>query len=174
MFLVTNWNLQSKFLAGGIKVNLIALISAGVISGFFMPLFSHLPILKVLDCFPCNWMWISGILAVALYRWLLDAEESLTGYDGAIAGIFTGVVAAFTSLILAILLGINSSTGTVSASVVPIIDQVDRIFENTNLQPNSFMLLFLINLISYPIISGISGLIGVALFGKSRSRERVF
>ena len=155
-------------------MNLIALISAGAISGFFMPLFSHIPILNALTFFPCGWMWISGFLAVALYRWLLEPKESLTGSDGAVAGLFTGVVAAFTSLMLAIFLGTSNSTLTGLASFIAIFDQVERIFGITKPPLNSFMFLFLINLTLYPIISGISGFVGVAIFGKSRSRGNIY
>jgi hypothetical protein len=150
-------------------MNLIAVVSAGTISGIFMPLFSHLPILNLINYFPCGWMWLSGITSVALYRWLLEADEPLTGSDGVITGIFTGVVASFTTLILAILLGTNGSSLFVLVHSTPILEVLERSFEISTFQQNSFMFLFLINLVFYPVISGFSGLIGVALFGKSKS-----
>jgi hypothetical protein len=155
-------------------MNLVALISAGIILGFFMPLFSHLPLLNALNCIPFGWIWISGFLAVALYRWLLVAEESLTGSKGAIVGVFTGIVAAFTSLILAIFLGSGGSTVAILASAAPILKRVENAFAFIRLEPGSFMFLFLFNLTLFPVISGIGGLIGVALFGKSGSRESTY
>ena len=155
-------------------MNLIAVISAGAISGIFMPLLSRLPILNWVNIFPCGWMWVSGIVAVALYRWLLEAEEPLTGSAGVITGVFTGVVAAFTSLILAILLGNSTSTATFSVGFSPLVEKFKRTFELSTLQRSSFTFLFLTNSILYPVISGFSGLVGVALFGKSTSRERMY
>jgi hypothetical protein len=155
-------------------MNLIAVVCAGAISGIFMPLFSHLPILNSINYFPCGWMWLSGIVSVALYRWLLEEEQPLTGSDGVITGIFTGVVASFTSLILAILLGNNGSTLSVSANIAPIIEELERTFELSRLQSSSFTFLFLTNLTFYPIISGFSGFIGVTLLGKSRTHGKMY
>jgi len=152
-------------------MNLVALISAGVIAGFFTPLFSHIPPLKAVNCIPCGWIWISGALAVALYRWLLASEEPLTGSDGAIVGMFTGIVAALTSLVLAIIFGNRGSTATVLAIIAPAFKRVGNVLEFIRFKPDSFMFLFLFNLTFFPIISGISALIGVALFGKSGSQE---
>jgi hypothetical protein len=148
------------------KMNFLALLSAGAVSGFILPLLSHLPHFQAFHILPFGWMWISGILTVALYRWLLDVEEPMTGSEGVIAGIFTGVIAAFTSLILTIFLGSDGSTETAMRMIAPVIEGIERLLESTALQQGSYMFLFAFYLTLYPILGGFGGLIGVALSRK--------
>jgi hypothetical protein len=150
-------------------MRLFPLVIAGMVAGIFMPLFSQLPILNLVNCFPCGWIWLGGIVAVGLYRWLTDASEAMVASDGAILGIFTGVVAAFTSLILAIFLHSNDPAPEPSARLVPILDQIRDTFRFANLKQTSYMFMFLFDLISFPMISAISGFVGIQLFGKSIS-----
>jgi hypothetical protein len=164
---------MSKFLAGGIKMNILALLCAGAVAGFFLPLLSHLPHFQSLNIVPFGWMWISGALAVALYRWMLEADTPMTGTDGVIAGIFTGVVASFTSLILAIILGSDGSTEAAMRMIAPVIEGMEHVLNLAHLQRDSFMLLFAFYLACYPILSGFGGLIGVALCGTREARGRL-
>jgi hypothetical protein len=152
-------------------MNLLALISAGVVAGIFMPLFSQLPILNLVNCIPCGWIWLGGIIAVGLYRWLTDSDEPLFAIDGAILGIFTGIVAAFTSLILAILLGVNTHASEPLARIVSVLDQVRGLLLIEEFNKTSFMFLFLCNLVFFPLISLISSFIGIQIFGKFGSRS---
>ena len=152
-------------------MNLLALIGAGVVAGIFMPLFSHLPVLNLVNHIPCGWIWLGGIVAVGLYRWLTDSDVPLFAIDGAILGIFTGIVAAFTSLILAILLGSNIHASGSSARIVSVLDQVRGILLIEDLKQTSFMFLFLCNLIFFPLISLISSFIGIQIFGKFGSHS---
>jgi hypothetical protein len=153
-------------------MNLFAVICAGIIAGVFMPLFSQLPVLNMVNCIPCGWIWVGGIVAVGLYRWL--TEEPVVASEGAILGIFTGIVAAFTTLILAILLHGNTLIGNIPERLMPIFDQVRETFHLTSLKQTTYMFLFLFYLVTFPIISLISGFIGVQLFGKSTSRAAVY
>jgi hypothetical protein len=155
-------------------MKLFALISAGVVAGIFMPLFSHLPILNLINYIPCGWIWLGGILAVGLYRWLADVDEPLFAIDGAILGIFTGIVAAFTSLILAILLGGIPHASEPSARIVSMLSQIRRMLPIEEFNQTSFMFLFLCNLIFFPLISLISSFIGIQIFDKLRSRSATF
>ncbi len=151
-------------------MNPFALIIAGVVAGVFMPIFSRLPILNLVNVVPCGWIWIGGILAVGLYRWLIDADEPMIASGGVIIGIFTGIVAAFTSLILTILLeGITPSPEP--STSFPVLDRILETSYLANFKHNSFMFLFLLNLIFYPMISAISGWVGIQLFRKSASHE---
>jgi hypothetical protein len=161
---------KSFDLPEGKIMNLILVVISGVVAGIFMPLLSKLPILNLGKCIPCGWIWIGGIVAVGIYRWLEDTGEPIFASDGAILGLFTGIVAAFTSLLLAILLHGNQPAPEPSARVVPILDQIRETFHFTTIEQTSYMFLFLFDLIFYPIISAISGLVGVRLFGKARSR----
>lgn len=155
-------------------MNLLALISAGVVAGIFMPLFSQLPILNLVNCIPCGWIWLGGIMAVGLYGWLADSDEPLFAIDGAVLGIFTGIVAAFTSLILAILLGGNTAAPEPSARIISMLNQVRGIFHIQDFNQTSFMFLFLCNLIFFPLISLISSFIGIQIFGKFGSRSATY
>jgi hypothetical protein len=152
-------------------MNLLALISAGVVAGTFMPLFSQLPMLNLVNCIPCGWIWLGGIIAVGIYRWLADSDEPLFAIDGTILGIFTGIVAAFTSLILAILLGGNTAVSEPSARIISVLDQIRGTFHIGDFNQTSFMFQFLCNLIFFPLISVISSFVGIQIFGKFRSHS---
>jgi hypothetical protein len=155
-------------------MNLFAIIIAGTVVGIFMPLFSQLPILNMVNCIPCGWIWIGGVIAVGLYRWIADTDVPLVASDGVIIGLFTGIVAAFTSLVFTILLHGNAPLPTPSTRLIPLLDQVRETFHFTGPRQTTYMFLFLFNLITYPIISVISSFIGVQIFGKSGSRRTVY
>jgi hypothetical protein len=74
-------------------MNLGALLIAGLVSGTAAPLFARLPILNMVNCIPCGWIWISGAMTVIIYRWLVDSSNPLTTMDGIIAGAYSGLVA---------------------------------------------------------------------------------
>jgi hypothetical protein len=152
-------------------MKLFPVVIAGVVVGTFMPLFSQLPILNTVNCIPCGWIWVGGIIVVGLYRWLADADEPLFASDGAILGIFTGIVAALSALILSILLYGNDPLPEASTRILPLLDQVRETFHLTDPRQTSYMFVFLFDLITYPIISAISGVVGIQLFGKTTSRR---
>ena len=155
-------------------MNLLAIIIAGTVVGVFMPLFSQLPILNIVNCIPCGWIWIGGVIVVGLYRWFTNTDEPLVATDGVIIGLFTGIVAAFTSLILSILLHGKDPLPAPSTRLIPLLDQVRETFHLSNPRQTTYMFLFLFNLITYPVISVISSFIGVQIFGKSRSRTNTY
>ena len=155
-------------------MKLFPVVIAGVVVGIFMPLFSQLPILNLVNCIPCGWIWIGGILAVGLYRCLSGPNEPLFASDGAILGIFTGIVAAFSALVLSIFLYGNDALPEASSRILPILDQVRETFHFTDPRQTSYMFVFLFDLIFYPIISAISGIVGIQLFGKPTSHTTAY
>jgi len=141
-----------------------------VIVGIFMPLFSQLPILRTLNCIPCGWIWVGGVIAVVLYRWLGELDEPMVASDALILGIVIGVIASITSLILYLVLYNDRPLPEPSARVVPILDSIRETFHLANMRQTASVFSFLFDLVTYPIISTISSFVGIQLFGKSRSR----
>jgi hypothetical protein len=151
-------------------MNLLALISAGVVVGIFMPLFTQLPVLNSLNCIPCGWIWVGGVIAVVLYRWLAELDKPMVASEALILGIVAGVMASITDLIIYLLLYYNDPLPEPSASVESLLDTIYEVFHLSDMRQASIVLTLLFDLCTYPIISTISSFIGIQLFGKSRSR----
>ena len=69
---------------------LLSILIAGVVIGFL----ANLPVLNLINCALCIWVWIGGILAVFLYRWFQHGKPGASVAQGAGLGALSGLIGA--------------------------------------------------------------------------------
>jgi hypothetical protein len=100
-------NLYFSILKGGpVTFNRALLISAGI-AGVVIAVLSSVPVVNLVNCLLCAWVWAGGILAAYLYR-QNGGQNPLTNADGAIVGAIAGVIGGLLSAII----GLAFSGGT--------------------------------------------------------------
>jgi hypothetical protein len=133
-----------------------------------MALLGNLPIVNFVNCLLCAWVWLSGILAVYLYRRFATANPSLSTGQGAILGALAGVIGA---VIGAVISAVFTSAGMVKflealsfqLSYRPILEPYVSM-----LKSGGFAIISLIiDLILYAIFGAIGGLIATAAIWKT-------
>jgi hypothetical protein len=67
---------------------LLSVLIAGVVTGFL----GNLPVLNLINCALCIWVWLGGGLAVILYRRFQHGQPGPTVGQGASLGALTGLV----------------------------------------------------------------------------------
>lgn len=75
-------------------MNTRSFILSALLAGLFMALFGNIPLLNLVNCILCLWVWLGGALAVWLYRRFQKGGQGLTSGQGALLGAVTGVVGA--------------------------------------------------------------------------------
>lgn len=135
------------------------LLYAAGIAGAVTGLLSGIPLISLLNCVFCGWLWIGGAASVYLY----NGREggSLTQSNGALLGAATGVVAALVGTVLAVVFG--GLTGAALSQLDPEMQQYVPDFL-TSMLSGAFSLAF--NFVFYAIFGALGGLIGVSLFKK--------
>ena len=76
-------------------------ISAGI-AGLVIAILSAVPIINLLNCLLCAWVWAGGILAVYLYR-QNGGPAFLTNADGAIVGGIAGAIGGLLTAIIGLI-----------------------------------------------------------------------
>lgn len=143
---------------------LVGGVTAGVLTG--------LPFLGCLCC-----LWIIGGAMLATYLLAKDSPVSLRAADGAIVGIFAGIIAAFVDAVVS--LPFQSLHEQV---VRQFMDQFSQFagempsgweawLERTEagLSPAWFLMGVMLSAIVYAAFGALGGIIGVSLFGKKKT-----
>jgi len=140
-----------------------------LIGGAIAGVLSGIPLLNCLCC-----LWIIGGAMLASYFLSKDSPVALTAGDGAIVGIFTGIVAAVVDAIVSIpLAAVNREFMLkVMEKIKEYADEMPAGWE-TWLEgggtPTSFsmqMLGLLISAVVFAVLGALGGVIGISLFGK--------
>lgn len=141
-----------------------ALIGGGVAG-----LLSGVPIFNCLCC-----LWIIGGAILASYLLAKDSPLPLSAGDGAIVGIFTGIVAAFVEAVISIPFhALNRAfVQRIMEAVANYTEEMPAGWENWvqkgtyETTAAMFMLGLLISVVIFSILGILGGVIGVSLFGK--------
>jgi hypothetical protein len=130
---------------------------AALIAGGATGLLSSLPIISILNCLLCAWVWIGGGFAVWLYN-RREPQNLATG-QGAVIGLAMGAVAAIISSVLGALIGgaFIGAMGAIDPQSMPDIAE--------GLLGAGIGLV--INLVIYPIFGLFGGMIGTEIFKSS-------
>jgi hypothetical protein len=78
---------------------LLSVLIAGVVIGFL----GNLPLLNLINCALCIWVWIGGILAVLLYRRFQHGEPGPSVGQGAGLGALSGLIGALVGAVVFIM-----------------------------------------------------------------------
>ncbi len=144
-------------------MNSRSFILSALISGVIIGLLANLPILNIINCFLCIFVWIGGVIAVFIYRGFEHGTLGLTTGQGAGLGALAGLFGAFIGIFVNILTGFISQ---------PIFNSIANYFQVGNMpfQSNTLASLlissfffFILDAIFYPIFGALSGLITVSL-----------
>jgi hypothetical protein len=86
-------------------MNTRALLLSALIAGIPMALLSELPIVSIINCCLCLWIWAGGIFAVYLYRRFDNTVGPTTLNQGLVVGLVAGLVSAIVGTIIAAIMG---------------------------------------------------------------------
>jgi len=131
-----------------------------LIAGTVIGVLANLPILNLINCALCIWVWLGGSLAVLIYRRFQGGQPGLTAGQGAGLGALAGLVGAFVGAVVFL------ATSPLS---IPIFNGLARSFQiegelpfrsNTpwDLVSTAFMFL-VIDAVLYPVFGALSGMI---------------
>ncbi len=71
-----------------------------LIAGVAIGLFGNLPVLNLINCALCIWVWLGGILAVFLYRWFQKGKPGPSVAQGAGLGALSGLIGALVGAVV--------------------------------------------------------------------------
>ena len=75
-------------------MNTRSFVLSTLVAGLVIGLLANLPVLNLINCALCIWVWIGGILAVFLYRWFQHGKPGLSVGQGAGLGALSGLIGA--------------------------------------------------------------------------------
>jgi hypothetical protein len=140
---------------------LVGGLAAGVLSG-----------LPFLNCLCCLWIILGAVLTVFLAA--RDSRQAFTAGDGAMAGAFTGVVAAFAEALISIpLASINVAfmrkfMERMAEYVQEMPEGWERWFERGtgSFSPGWFFINLIATAAIFAVLGALGGVIGASLFGR--------
>lgn len=136
---------------------------SALISGAIIGLLANLPILNIINCFLCIFVWLGAVAAVFIYRGFQHGTLDLTTGQGAGLGALAGLIGAFVGIF------VNILTGFVSQ---PIFNGIANYFQIGDLpfrsnDIRSILLsgffFFIFDAVFYPLFGALSGLITVSI-----------
>ena len=135
---------------------------SALIAGVVIGLLGNLPVLNLINCFLCIWVWVGGILAVFLYRRFEHGGPGLTGGQGAGLGALSGLIGAFVGVV------VYALTSFIS---MPLFNNLARSFDIQGDLPwdaggfpeiiASAFFFLVVNAILYPLFGAISGFVAI-------------
>jgi hypothetical protein len=149
------------------EMNLMPALMATVGGAVLATLLARLPFLSFLYCLPCQWVGLGGFLAPAIYQWVEERRQKMGGGLGVLLGLFSGVFSAFLDLGL---LAVRWDT-LLTPEVPPrMVEAIRELSQATGVEDPRLLVLILTGLVFlmiYPLVSGMGGLLGAAVFGRS-------
>ncbi len=136
------------------------LINAALMAGGITGLLSSIPVVNLVNCLLCGWVWAGALLGVWLYR--RSDSTTLDSGKGALIGLSTGVVAAVVGIMFGFLLG-GIGLGLVNLSDVgPAADYFGGLAAS-----GLFNIIGgLFNIVFYALFGTLGGVIGAEVFKK--------
>ena len=149
-------------------MNSRSVLPSVLIAGVVIGLLGNLPILNLVNCVLCLWVWVGGALAIILYRRFQRGQPGPTPAQGAVLGALSGLVGAFLGAV------VFFATASISG---PILESLARTLQvegdlpigaGTPAEYLSQTLIFLvIDVVLYPLFGALSGFIA-ANMGKAK------
>ena len=146
-----------------------AMFSAALIGGAGAGILSGIPFVNCLCC-----LWIIGGAMLAAYLLAKDSPVVLTAGDGAIVGVFTGIVAVVVQAIISFLFRpvnreffrrMMERFAEYAEEMPP---GIEDFFEggSTQVSVPAFLIGILVSAIVFSALGALGGIIGISLFGK--------
>ncbi len=146
------------------QLNTRSLLIAAGIAGVAMGILSSVPILSLVNCLLCGWVWGGAIFAVWLYKRNENGVIVTTG-QGVVIGLVAALIGAVISWLLGVVLG-----GATTAALAPVLEQLPdaesrQMFQQLVASGGVSIISLLFGLIINAIFGIIGGLIGAAVIG---------
>lgn len=141
-----------------------------LIAGVAIAIFGNLPVLNLINCALCVWVWLGGALSVVLYRRFQGSNPVVSAGQGAGLGALSGLIGA--------VLGVGVFFLT-SALSVPMFNALARalqvedefFFQNGLLENVGSAFIFLIiDAILYPLFGALGAMIAAAFTRGSEAK----
>jgi hypothetical protein len=149
-------------------MNTRSFLLSALIAGVIIGVLGNLPVLNLINCFLCIWVWVGGILSVYMYQRFQKGEATISAGQGAGLGAVAGLFGAVIGVVVYALTSFISMP--LFASLARAFDvQGDLPFTTGSSLGGVFASAFFfgtIDAVLYPIFGAISGLIGASFFGK--------
>jgi hypothetical protein len=162
-------------------VNYKNVILSSLLAGLGVAILSRLPLTSLCNLFFCGWLWVGSIFSVWHYNYLSTDEEGdrepITWQNGMFVGFLTGFIAALVGGIIYYysLTAIGAESLVSRAGELMGIDEtvIWESFPTTGLSKEALLTIFdlVFNLILYPVIGSMGGIIGVSLFKRRKNQE---
>jgi hypothetical protein len=148
-------------------MNSRSFIFSALIAGVIIGVLANLPLLNLINCFLCLWVWVGGILAVVFYRRFQHGGPDLTPGQGAGLGAVAGLIGAFVGVV------VYAATSFISMPLFARLaeylqvqgDLPFRVGDPGALLASAFAF-FVMDVVAYPLFGALSGLVGASLFRK--------
>lgn len=145
------------------KLNSPSLLFAVGVAGGAAGLLSSIPLVNLLNCLFCGWLWIGGMAAVYLYN---NRESvSLPSAQGALVGAAAGIVATIVGAVLGLLLG-DFGLAATSLSDPEIAQYLDQFGGAEVVAGIATTFGLVCGFVLYGGFGALGGLIGAAIFKK--------
>jgi len=141
-----------------------------LIAGVAIAIFGNLPVLNLINCALCVWVWIGGALSVVLYRYFQGGRPVVSAGQGAGLGALSGLIGAVLGA------GVFLITSPLS---VPMFNTLARAlqvenefyFENGLLgNVGSAFIFLVIDAILYPLFGALGAMIAAAFTKGSETK----
>lgn len=138
----------------------------GLLAGALMALLSTVPLINLVNCLLCGWLWLGGMFAVWYYK--RSHPEVISQADGALLGAVAGLIGAVIASLLGMILGTAALSDTLAQAAGQAGQTGDAVI--ALLAGGLGTIIGLVfNLIFYIGFGALGGLIGASIFGKRGS-----
>jgi len=150
------------------------MLMPALIGGAVAGILSGVPFINCLCC-----IWIIGGAILSAYLLSKDSSMALSAGDGAILGVFTGIIAAVVNFIVSIPFSAVSSkfTRSIMEKLADYAEEIpsgwERLLEKGVVEKSIpiAMLGFVISVVIFSALGALGGIIGISLFKKTPSQK---
>jgi len=143
-------------------MNTRSLLISAAIAGVLAAVLSTVPIISLVNCLLCGWLWMAGIFAVFMYR--NQSHDYVDPGRGALIGVLTGLVGAVIAIILTLIFQPAAAAALPPETVAQLEEQLGEGAAILTNPATSIGISIISNLILYPLFGALGGLIGGAIF----------
>jgi len=150
-------------------MNTRSFLLSALIAGIVIGLLGNLPLLNLVNCFLCIWVWIGGILSVFLYRRFQHGESTLSTAQGAGLGALSGLIGAFVGVTVFAL------TSFISMPLFANLARSLQIEGDLPFQAGDYssiivstLIFFILDVVLYPLFGALSGMLTASIVGKEQ------
>lgn len=140
---------------------------SALIAGAIIGVLGNLPVLNLINCICCIWVWAGGILAVFLYHRFQNGGQGLSATQGAGLGAVAGIIGALIGVV------VYALTSFISMPLFNNLAQTLQIEGELPFQSGgvwgalaSALIFLLVDAVLYPVFGAIGGLIAASVFWK--------